>query len=190
MKDDELPADSLKPGFLSHDPGLRHNVWLESRDPQKGFGGWALYTSGFKMAADELVTHLGEESAAPYLSHFMLYPIAFLYRHYLELRLKQILWSTNTAIPPIHGLMALWENVRERFKDFHPQDESFLRDYERVTQLLRPIDELDPGSLGFRYPYDTDGELTISDDIKCINLQMLKEHVAEIEDLLDRLWLA
>lgn len=184
MKDNQLAADSTKPAFLSHDPALPHSVWLE-RDPMKGFGGWSLYTSGFKMAADELVAHLGEESTAPHLPHFAVYPIAFLYRQYLELRLKQMLWSMGGAIPKKHELMTLWDRVRERFKYYAPQDEQFLRKYDRVADLLRPIDELDPRSEGFRYPYNQDGQLTIDEDVKGINLQRLKEHVAAIAGLLD-----
>ena len=172
------------PDFLSRDPELPHNAWLE-RDLLKGFGGWSLYTSGFKMAADELVAHLGEESSAPHLSHFVVYPIAFLYRHYLELRLKEMLWSTSGAIPKKHGLMTLWEKVRERLKYYAPQDGQFLLKYDSIAELLRPIDELDPQSEGFRYPYDEDGQLTIDGDIKWINLLRLKEHVAEIAGLFD-----
>ncbi len=190
MKGNELARGTARPSFLSRNRALPHNIWLDSRDPSKGFGGWALYTTGFKRAADELVRHLGEESSAAHLPEFVAYPIAFLYRHYLELRLKQILWSTQAAtIPKKHELMVLWRKVLERLKDFHPQDGYFSSDYERVTQLLRPFDELDPRSEGFRYPYDGD-QLTISEDIKWMNLHSLREHVDEISSLLDKLWIS
>lgn len=188
MKGIQSATKSLRPSFLSRDPALPLNVWIE-RDPRNGVGGWSLYTSGFRMAADELVTHPREESVASHLSYFVVYPIAFLYRQYIELRLKQILWSTGAAIPKKHGLMTLWDQVREQLKYYKPQDKRYWRKYERVGSLLRPFDDLDPRAEGFRYPYDKEGRLTISDDIKWLNLVRMKQHVDEAAALLDDLYL-
>jgi hypothetical protein len=181
-------APSRPTDFVTYDSKSRHNVSLESRDPAKGFGGWVLYPTGFKMAADEIINHLDEDASAPHLAHFMAYPIAFLYRHYLELRLKQILWTAHApTIPETHDLMMLWGQVREAFKNFHPQDQPYRKDYQSVIELLRPFDDIDPRSVGFRYPYDAN-QMAISIDIKWINLHGLKAHVSELADLFDRLW--
>lgn len=168
-----------------------YSAWLKGRDPMLGFGGWEQYTPGFKLAADQLVRGLGESRDAAWQKDFLLYPVGVLYRHYLELRLKKIYWAASGGKPPTssHSLMIVWNQVREVFKNRHPQDDELIVDhYERIASLLRPLDQLDPNSQGFRYPFDKKGELTISNDIERIELQELKEQVAEISRLLDVLW--
>jgi hypothetical protein len=53
---------------------------------------WDLYSIGYKMAADVLIENSGR------YPDFLIYPIVFLYRQYIELRLKQIIIQGNSII--------------------------------------------------------------------------------------------
>src|SRR6266478_1683118 len=49
---------------------------------------FSVYAIGYKDAADALIERVLEKNFG---ADLQIYPIAFLYRHYLELRLKQLL---------------------------------------------------------------------------------------------------
>lgn len=87
-----------------------------------------------------------------------IYAVGFLYRHSIELYLKDIVarstWfrglslkAQRTAIDG-HRLCELWGRAKPLMADYIEDDE--VRTFER--QLLQ-LDELDRGSDGFRYPF-------------------------------------
>jgi len=90
-------------------------------------GRWGLYTDGILEAGDRLVDSLGPDEMATVPGAALLYPIVFLYRHYLEMELKSFFGDMNnpTALPATskkgvektHGLKKLWEAVVKE----HPQ---------------------------------------------------------------------
>lgn len=66
-----------------------------------GFGTtFGRYAIGYKEAADALIDRAVEKD---YSADMQFYPIAFLYRQYLELRLKQLL-ITGGYVVPLPGL--------------------------------------------------------------------------------------
>lgn len=98
-----------------------------------------------------------------------LIPILFLYRHALELQLKEILARLDILDDKEldkkekkrryrHGLNALWLDVQERLPNhLAPEQSSELLEpledrLDYVEENLRRFDEVDPWSLRFRYP--------------------------------------
>ena len=71
-----------------------------------------LYTMGYKEAADNLVEQIVEGGI---LQDALVYPICFLYRQYIELRLKELIKSgrrlleENGMFPQHHKIEHLWE---------------------------------------------------------------------------------
>ena len=187
----ERTTEDLKCALFSGGRQEPSSAWLKGRYPKDGFGGWELYSAGFKLAADELVSHLDEETAADHLRHFVVYPIFFLYRHHVELRLKKMAWryGGTSSIPEKHALLPLWQRVAELMLEFHKSDSysSYVNSFSKsIENHIRVFDEVDSSSVVFRYPFDSRGELTFSDDILWINLRELKAQVSELTDLLDR----
>src|SRR2546422_1071238 len=91
----------------------------------------------------------------------MVFPITFLYRHYLELRLKTLIWDGDATdgqparrLDNEHGLMRLWRQLRptiERWFSDCPQPE-----VDTVEGVLGQFDDLDFKSQAARYPTDKD----------------------------------
>jgi hypothetical protein len=113
-----------------------------------------VYAEGYRMGALRLVQQLGQDQ------DFLIYPVVFLYRHYLELRLKEIialgerLAGTNRPVRPTHDLRKLWgraeTHLRREYKDC-PDHADFLADLAAARRLIEQFAELDPGATTFRY---------------------------------------
>ena len=83
---------------------------------------WDGYAMAYKIAADRLVDGL---QRGPISELYQVFPIMFLYRHYLEIRLKEILrilrdWDgrRDAQIPHTHDLPKLWKEVRQLLEKF------------------------------------------------------------------------
>jgi hypothetical protein len=122
---------------------------------------WDAYALGYRLAADLLAEHIGE---TPYHSSLLGYPILFLYRQYLELRIKELgvaaaeLLAWEYEVPAHHNLLKLWESVRSALDEVFPESAEHL---EAVEERIREFCDVDPGSYTFRYPVDTKGKPTL-----------------------------
>jgi hypothetical protein len=121
-----------------------------------GYSRLALMTDGYKKGADRLVTEATEERA---LRDFLVYPIVFCYRHFVELSLKHILATYGRDVSveadwTTHKLMPLWERVSSVLDGYGvPKDEA--RDV--VESCIREFSKVDELSTAFRYPADRKG---------------------------------
>ncbi len=129
---------------------------------------WEHYINGFRTAADNLATSTENDRRAGNL----VYPTMFLYRHYLELRIKQLILGFQKLMelkdklpPPLHQLCELWKKVRELEQqailsgDWNSK-ENFNK-YPKIEELIREFDKMDQGSYEFRYPVDKKGARTL-----------------------------
>ncbi len=54
--------------------------------------GWETYVSAYRMAAEALFDRTHDMTLS---INWLVFPVVFLYRHYLELRLKSLAWDGN-----------------------------------------------------------------------------------------------
>lgn len=139
---------------------------------------WYFFLNGYKDAADFLVTHAIKEGLGD--PRKLLYPIMFLYRHYLELALKSLIREHKTY-PPIHELDKLWRIclslIREKSPSASNNDE-----INHTTRLIEEFCKVDSRSaLAFRYPDDRIQEEGLVE----IDLSRVKDVVGKISSLLD-----
>ena len=100
--------------------------WNKSTRPGRmGKPQWHEYALAYKIAADRLVDNL---QPGPIRELYQVFPIMFLYRHYLKLKLKEILRSLldwdgrqDEEIRRIHSLQELWHEVRLLLEQFDQQ---------------------------------------------------------------------
>jgi hypothetical protein len=91
------------------------------------FGDEEQVADGFKEAADLIVDGLSEGKRLEHPDKFF-WPVSYLYRHALELKLKEILRTAHqlslTSLEPTklgsHDLMFLWKRAREALKAWCP----------------------------------------------------------------------
>ena len=116
-----------------------------------------IYASGYRKAADTLVARARRSRTD---LNFLVYPIVFLYRHYLELRLK-LLQSDLCELRGLspthheHDLAKLWTDVRQHLAHVFPTEAATL---DPVQKVVLEFHQLDRGSTAFRYSRSNDGD--------------------------------
>ena len=140
---------------------------------------WDLYSIAYKDGADLLVERFDGFPASEF---YAACPIMFLYRHYLELKLKELRirldrWHgvaddlshfrlRRTPVPfsvDGHGLRWWWGSVRSLLDQMSGESLSggVLEDYESryddIEARIGEFDRLDGSSMTFRYPTDKNG---------------------------------
>lgn len=116
------------------------------------------------------------------------YSAVFLYRHSVELLLKELIWMSNFILGKgktfsrSHHLMNLWQalkaNAISLFKSDFPMNEEEIR---YVETILREVMKYDPQSDSFRYPYDKKMKRPHS-DINHINVKNLYEKLNQLHE--------
>ncbi len=147
-----------------------------------GLDAWESYISGYRDAARSLVRDL--ESLVP---EWAFYPIAFLYRHCLELQLKSLIVNTNqflglsAAQPHGHDLKQLWTDARTLLTQigFNATDPSFAR----ADQTIQELTAADPSGQSFRYAMDTKGLPTLG-GVGEVNVRAFGARMDELVDFL------
>jgi hypothetical protein len=148
---------------------------------------WDAYAFGYKIAGDLIVKHM------EYIDkNYLVFPIVFLYRHYIELRLKDIIKNgylllninkhNQIRYTEKHNIDTLWnETIKLIRKALQQQAKHYV---DALDKLIKEFSKVDPGSYCSRYPVDTKG-IPFKYDISYINLRNLSEVIEGMTNLLD-----
>lgn len=136
------------------------------------------YAEGYYQAANILVNELKNRMENP--ANTLVYPICFLYRHYIEIALKGIIeqhiklghYGKRKTSHPIMPLFNIVRNLRKK------HDNSDFS--EEIIQIIEEFHELDRSSQGFRYPFNIEGELFFPEH-DVFDLGTLKENMELVE---------
>jgi hypothetical protein len=137
---------------------------------------------GYKEAADILVCQAIDQNI---VIDRLIYPIVFLYRHYLETRFKEIIKEGNNYLDdPInnwgHSLADLWNKVRYIVLMRWP--ETTDEDLQIVCDGVNEFKELDPKSTSFRY---AEFSTIKGKSLSHINIRNLYDQMQKIGDILE-----
>ncbi len=122
---------------------------------------WSLFAEGYHEAAEQLYTSWHASGGYP---DSVVFPMVFLYRHYVELRIKELiqravlLLALPSEWPAVHGLVKLWDFLRPLLEQIWPTPPS--REIINATRLIQELAALDNKSMVFRYPSDKEGVST------------------------------
>lgn len=185
----DMPEDSPLPWPQEGDQLIKadNDWWLNACIDNWNKDFW-IYASGYKKAADILVDNImslasGTRNPIDYL----VFPIVFLYRQYIELTLKQIirvgigLHKQQHPFPKHHELDELWWQARAILE----KDSSSKEDLDTVESLIAELAAIDPSSEAFRYPIDKLGRKSIVQEQVLINVRHLKEIMSRLANFLD-----
>lgn len=116
-----------------------------------------LMKEGYKRAADLAVTHCTESRSD---RDFLVYPIIFNYRQFIELSLKYQLATYGhhveiKAIWDSHKLEILWRKFQQMLDCFGNVDPDEAD--ETVASVVAQFAKIDPRSDAYRYPVDQKG---------------------------------
>ena len=125
--------------------------WFEN------FGG---YADKYKVAFYRLSNVIRDNT---YNKDQLAYPIIFLARHVLELRLKELNYlcmqlKLFAGTKPTHSLLSLWKS----FDEVYPREKNGY--YFKVGDLITELHHVDSHSDTFRYPIRKDGTQTATSE--------------------------
>jgi hypothetical protein len=159
---------------------------------------WELYAEGYKRAAELLFA-----DRENWHNTYLLFPMLFLYRHYVELRIKHMLCVSihYPGIPALpkgwklnHKLQDVWELLRPRLLAASPDIPE--KELDNVGSLIGELHKKDPGSFVFRYPTNrldptsrSEGNfLSDSDlDLNSLNIINYFDSMRQLSEILDTL---
>jgi len=115
-------------------------------------------TDGYKQAGDLMVRHTIDQ---PSTRDFLVFPILFAYRHFLELSLKYMLATFGARVSieanwNDHDLAVLAKSffeMLERYGTPDPDDADAV-----VAGIIAEFAKIDPRSYSHRYPVDRNGK--------------------------------
>lgn len=161
--------------FTSGHSDWHNNACLNWRE------GNLVHAEGYKLAADQLVEKI---EAGGHDQDLLVYPIVFLYRHHLELVLKDLraagwrLHDWDLTAKADHKLPGLWSDCRKVIEARWPDGPG--SDADVVEKLIAEFDAMDPNSTAFRYSRSMKGEKSLPDDLTHLNLRHLRETMGKL----------
>ena len=135
--------------------------------------------SGFKSAADKLVDIALKNLGC---GDYLVYSIAYLYRMYIELRLKTIIESAKYIYRKGHKLEKLWKEAKLVMKNSSQWFDD--QELEAVEEKIEEFCKIDPSSDAWRYSRDYDGDPTL-ERIQTVDLKHLKQVMDSISTSLE-----
>lgn len=148
------------------------------------------YSRGYRVAAQAMAQRLFD--GREYEADFLVYPVAFLYRHHVELMLKRLIvmgsFLDDRGLTPVdkrhlkkHRLDLLWRILRPIVES---QCSLSDEDINGISHYLDKLHEVDPESQSFRYALSIDDEPALS-SIPYINVGVFAEAMERLCNCLD-----
>jgi len=178
--DGEIPWPRSGDQLFGPDEDWYNNAFINS-----ALDSWDLYASGYLQAAQMLIKAIVNTRESP---DAVVYPIALLYRHYLELRLKTIitegqeLLGQRVELPMHHNLDVLWKTGREIMEEVYSKDPK--EPVKALEECMVQFCNLDRRSYAFRYPADKLGNRYLK-ELKLLNVRQLGEVMDRISSFLE-----
>lgn len=185
-----------RPQWIQRDNDWWINICLGNYSNQDH---WENYASGYKDAFEILIERIKKPHPSEYN---LIFPVVFLFRHYLELRLKHLIMKgrslltkmdntlkMSTKISKNHDLNNLWEEVRKIREEINKrtaQSSSSLKKIDLVEELVNQFMQVDPKSDVFRYPEGKKGQQYLK-NIFPINIKKLLKVMIRIKNEIEGL---
>jgi hypothetical protein len=145
------------------------------------------YGEGYRQASELLAKQILEIDRSN--QDFLIYPYCYLIRHYIEIRLKEIIdegiklrGNPTDLIKGGHDLSILWNKSQETLKN--AWQNQFEEAPKVVSDFITEFHSIDVKSDNFRYPIDTNGQDTLG-NIHEINFKKLTEGFQNVKYYLD-----
>lgn len=149
------------------------------------------YLNGFKRAADMVADASGAEGIDP---SDLFYPAAYLYRHHVELFLKELVRlgvqlgtfekCEVCGVLGSHDLHNLWKLVKRVALAANPEPAKD-KGLAGADQLIQELHQLDSSGQAFRYAARKDGKPSLGGAPRVVNLANLKSRMDALSQFLE-----
>lgn len=141
---------------------------IDQSNDKTNFTGLLLLVEGYRDASFLLLNELTKNHNNDWLKiDSLIYPALYLYRHHLEIILKDTLRYyrllrseisyEQTGFENRHSLFDLWKLLRPYLDETYSQESDGSQTRDIVEKLLTEFDAKDKKSSAFRYPFDSNG---------------------------------
>lgn len=187
MYDDKLPKRPDRSLKLYEPDGNWENSWKQAGYVYNGGKGgtvnlWDAYSIGYLEASKKLIEAAKRDE---FTYDTFGYPIFYLFYHYLELRMKEIIMNGKVLIDDkeshknTHDINKLWEECKRimkmirNWKRYSELPANMKKDYQTMDHFIKEI-ATDKKAQSFRYPVDTEGNELLSDkSVRVFNISTL-----------------
>jgi hypothetical protein len=157
-----------------------HLDWLGNYTP-------SAMAEAFKDAADRVVISIRADVRHP---DAFVYPVAYLYRHYLELQLKNVIHQAANLLGKRlgkrelfgHDLQRLWRRARSLILEVWPGGEA--THLAPIDQAVQEFAELDFDGQCFRYFENRDNQRNLQNSPRILSLDNLMDRMDEAFEIL------
>lgn len=161
--------------------------WMNNRS--------AFYSHGYRASAEKLIKEYGGLPLPERDS--MVFPVVFLYRHYLEIEIKDLIYRIAQCLGDVpseithHRLLELWDILDSKYStlsDDISDEYNFCPDKDRkkIRNLIVEFNKFDQTSFAFRYPKDVKGNKSIT-GINYISLNNFKTEISKVINVIDKI---
>jgi len=172
--DNPFPANVFTP---------RSRTWVNLEWLKRSFDD-SSFAQAFKEAGDIIIKQLSKKGNRPY-PDMLFMPIAYLYRHSLELQLKQIIkLGTDLGVVEdnkklrdtlsCHNLHKLWNCVKKAVDELDSESSS-TEDFSSAEQIIQHFHFIDKSGQSLRYPKNLSEDKPANDRPKFVELKHLQE---------------
>lgn len=144
------------------------------------------YIEGYRKAATALFDYGVKTRTSP---DYLVFPMAFLWRHHIELALKDVIAKGRRlagqpwGFPAGHSLTKLWNEAHAHIIQCGDPNAPEL---VNVEANLREFEQVDPGADGFRYPFNRDRDArSLHAAPDHVNLRVLHEAMEALANFFD-----
>ena len=181
MKDHRRNWPQKKDKLFLENPISLHSAAIRGFTDDK----WGTYDEGYRQACDVLLDHVLKKGGKAQ-RNFIVYPILYLYRHYIELLLKEIikdgykLFNIEDNLPCHHRLCDLWTKCWKIIDmTWPPKALQSKNDLNQVKRLIIEFSKQDLMSDAFRYPMDKKDKPTL-EKLQNVDLENFKNVVGRL----------
>ncbi|MCG6350463.1 hypothetical protein [Vibrio fluvialis] len=143
------------------------------------------YIYGYKKAADSLVKKVIKNHSE---IDYLVYPIVFLYRHHIELQLKNLielnmqLHNSKGNVAATHKIRDLWPQVKGYYRKLN--NRSNQKEISFIDKIMDELCTIDSESMSFRYSKTKSGEVP-NKGLNQINLEVFSSVIGRVSDSLE-----
>jgi len=153
---------------------FKPNILESDMNIPTGVNKFFYFSESYRKAAEELfikIKNLGHDT------NFLIAPTIYLCRHFLELRLKELISGINYSNTEAysfrdgHNLENLWNIYKSLLSNVDSSINPNATDLVNVEKLIKEFNIIDSSSMSFRYPVEKDKKSGTLSDLQSFDME-------------------
>lgn len=139
-----------------------------------GINKFFYFSESYRKAAESLFAKIMQPD---FETHFLITPTIYLCRHFLELRIKELISGINYSntgtytFPDGHNLDNLWNTYKSLLSNADSTIVPNPTDLANVEKLITEFNSIDSSSMSFRYPVEKDKKSETLNNLQSFDME-------------------